>query len=182
MEKKNQNEMIIPFHQSPKIIISTNYTIAGSDDSTLDRQFVVEFSDHYNKSHRPIDEFGHRFFNEWSGEEWNSFNNYMIGCMQLYLNRGLVDCGHVNLERKKLIDSTSEEFAEFFENIELGKEVHKKILFENFKREYEEYEDMQPVRFSRWIREAAKIKGVKVKERKTGMERYVRIGESEAVD
>ena len=182
VEKKNQNEMIIPFHQSPKIIISTNYTIAGSDDSTLDRQFVVEFSDHYNKSHRPIDEFGHRFFNEWSGEEWNSFNNYMIGCMQLYLNRGLVECGHVNLERKKLIDSTSEEFAEFFENIELGKEVHKKILFENFKREYEEYEDMQPVRFSRWIREAAKIKGVRVKERKTGMERYVRIGEVESAD
>ena len=57
--KKNQNEMIIPFHQSPKIIISTNYTIAGSDDSTLVRQFEVEFSDHYNTSHRPIDEFGH---------------------------------------------------------------------------------------------------------------------------
>ena len=182
VEKKNQNEMIIPFHQSPKIIISTNYTIAGSDDSTLDRQFVVEFSDHYNKSHRPIDEFGHRFFNEWSSEEWNSFNNYMIVCMQLYLERGLVDCGHVNLERKKLIDSTSEEFAEFFEGIELGKEVHKKILFENFKREYEEYEDMKSVRFSRWIREAAKIKGVKVKERKTGMERYIKIGELEGAD
>ena len=78
-----------------------------------------------------------------------------------------------------MIDSTSEEFAEFFENIELGKEVHKKILFENFKREYEEFEDMKSVRFSRWIREAAKIKGVRVKERKTGMERYVRIGEME---
>ena len=182
VEKKNQNEMIIPFHQSPKIIISTNYTIAGSDDSTLDRQFVVEFSDHYNKAHRPIDEFGHRFFNEWSGEEWNSFNNYMIGCMQLYLDKGLVDCGHVNLERKKLIDSTSEEFAEFFENIELGKEVHKKILFDNFKKEYEEFEDMKSVRFSRWIREAAKIKGIRVKERKTGMERYVKIGELEGAD
>ena len=90
VEKKNQNEMIIPFHQSPKIIISTNYTIPGSDDSTLDRQFVIEFSDHYNKSHRPIDEFGHRFFDEWSSEEWNNFYNYMIGCMQLYLNRGLL--------------------------------------------------------------------------------------------
>ncbi len=81
-----------------------------------------------------------------------------------------------------MIDSTSEEFAEFFEGIEIGKEIHKKVLFENFKKEYEEYEDMQLVRFSRWIREAAKIKGVKVKERKTGMERYVRIGELVAAD
>ena len=37
VERKNQNEIIIPFHQSPKIIISTNYTIEGSDDSTLDQ-------------------------------------------------------------------------------------------------------------------------------------------------
>ncbi len=115
VEKKNQNEMIIPFHQSPKIIISTNYTIPGSDDSTLDRQFVIEFSDHYNKSHRPIDEFGHRFFDEWSSEEWNNFYNYMIGCMQLYLNRGLIECAHINLEKKKMIDSTCEEFVEYFE-------------------------------------------------------------------
>ena len=182
VEKKNQNEMIIPFHQSPKIIISTNYTITGSDDSTLDRQFVVEFSDHYNKSHRPIDEFGHRFFNEWNSEEWNRFLNYMVGCMQLYLNRGLVECGHVNLDKKKLIDSTSEEFAEFFESIEKGKEIHKKILFENFKKEYEEFEDMKSVRFSRWLKDAGKIRGVRVMERKSGIERYVRIGELEAAD
>ena len=65
-----------------------------------------------------------------------------------------------------MIDSTSEEFAEFFEWIEIGKEIHKKVLFENFKKEYEKYEDMQLVRFSRWIREAAKIKGVNVKKEK----------------
>ena len=41
---------------------------------------------------------------------------------------------------------------------------------------------MQSVRFSKWIREAAKIKGVWVKERKTGMERYIKIGELEAAD
>jgi hypothetical protein len=132
-EKKNQNEIIIPFHQSLKIIISTNYTIEGSDDSTLDRQFVVEFSDHYNKTHRPINEFCHRFFDEWINEEWNSFLNYMIGCLQLYLNKGLIQCKHINLEKKKMIDSTCEEFVEYFDSIEIGKEYQKKDLLENFK-------------------------------------------------
>jgi len=177
VEKKNQNEIIIPFHESPKIIISTNYTIEGSDDSTLDRQFIIEFSDHYNKSHRPIDEFKHRFFDEWSNEEWNSFYNYMIGCMQLYLDRGLLKCSHINLERKKLIDSTCEEFAEFFETIEPGKEFLKKDLFEKFIKYYDEYSDLQPVRFSRWVKDAAKIKGLKVIERKSGSERFIQIGE-----
>jgi hypothetical protein len=182
VEKKNQNEIIIPFHQSPKIIISTNYTIEGSDDSTLDRQFVIEFSDHYNKSHRPIDEFGHRFFDEWSNEEWNNFHNYMIGCMQLYLNRGLIKCAHVNLEKKKLIDSTCEEFAEFFENIELGKEFLKKDLFEEFKKEYEEYEEMELRRFTKWLKDAAQIKGIRAIERKSGTERFIRIGEKKNLD
>ncbi len=177
VEKKNQNEIIIPFHQSPKIIISTNYTIEGSDDSTLDRQFVVEFSDHYNKSHRPIDEFGHRFFDEWSNEEWNSFLNYMIGCLQLYLSKGLIQYKLVNLEKKKMIDSTCEEFVEFFESIEIGKEFQKKNLLENFRREYEEFAEIQPVRFSRWLKEAAKIKGIKITERKSGTDRFIKLGD-----
>ena len=178
VEKKNQNEIIIPFHQSPKIIISTNYTIEGSDDSTLDRQFVVEFSDHYNKSHRPIDEFGQRFFDEWDNEEWNCFLNYMIGCLQLYLSKGLIQCNHINLEKKKMIDSTCEEFAEFFNSIEFGKEFRKKDLVENFKHEYEEFAEVQLGRFTKWLKEAAKIKGIIVNERKSGIERYIKFSTS----
>ncbi len=176
VEKKNQNEIIIPFHQSPKIIISTNYTIDGSDDSALDRQFVIEFSDHYNKTHRPIDEFGHRFFDEWTNDEWNCFLNYMIDCLQIYLSKGLIECNHVNLERKKLINSTSEEFAEYFETLQIGKDFLKKELYENFKSEYEEYSEMQPVRFSRWLKEASKIRGIKLTERKSGTERFICLG------
>ena len=177
VEKKNQNEIIIPFHESPKIIISTNYTIEGSDDSTLDRQFVVEFSDHYNRMNRPIDEFGHRFFDEWSNEEWNYFLNYMIGCLQLYLSKGMIQCNHINLEKKKLINATCEEFAEYFEALELGKEFQKKDLLENFRSEYEEFAEIQPVRFSRWFKEAAKIRGIKITERKSGLDRFIRLGD-----
>ncbi len=177
VERKNQNEIIIPFQQSPKIIISSNYTIDGSDDSTLDRQFIIEFSDHYNKSHRPIDEFGHRFFDEWDSAEWNNFLNYMIGCLQLYLNKGLIKCKHVNLERKKLIDSTSEEFAEFFETIEPGKEYLKKDLFERFISENEDYADMELRRFTKWLKDAAQIRGKKSFQRRSDKERYIRIDE-----
>ncbi|RJQ59380.1 MAG: hypothetical protein C4517_12765, partial [Stygiobacter sp.] len=182
VEKKNQNEIIIPFHQSPKIIISTNYTIEGSDDSTMDRQFVIEFSDHYNKTHRPIDEFGHRFYDEWSNEEWNSFLNYMIGCLQLYLSKGLIQCSHINLEKKKLIDSTCEEFAEYFESLGLNVEHNKKELLEDFKKNYDEFSELKLTKFTRWMKEAARIKGFGVSERKSGVDRLIKFKNGKTAD
>jgi len=94
----------------------------------------------------------------------------------------LIKCAHVNLEKKKLIDSTCEEFAEFFENIELGKEFLKKDLFEEFKKEYEEYEEMELRRFTKWLKDAAQIKGIRAIERKSGTERFIRIGENKNLD
>jgi hypothetical protein len=181
VEKKNQNEIIIPFHQSPKIIISTNYTIEGSDDSTMDRQFVIEFSDHYNKAHRPIDEFGHRFYDEWSNDEWNYFLNYMIGCLQLYLSKGLIQCNHVNLEKKKMIDSTSEEFVEYFETVELNVEHNKKDLLEDFKKNYDEFTELKLTKFTRWMKEAARIKGISVSERKSGVDRLIKFIDKKSI-
>ncbi len=35
IEKKNKDELIIPFEYSPKILLSTNYTLSGIDESTL---------------------------------------------------------------------------------------------------------------------------------------------------
>ena len=67
----------------------------------------------------------------------------MIGCMQVYLNRGLVECGHVNLVRKKLIDSTCEEFAEFFETLDYSVVHNRKRLLKNFKKEYDDFEEIQ---------------------------------------
>ena len=179
VEKKNQNEIIIPFHKSPKIIISTNYTIAGSDDSALDRQFVVEFSDHYNKQHRPIDEFRHRFFDEWDNTEWNSFLNYMIGCLQLYLNAGLIECQHVNLEEKKLIDATCEEFAGFFRELDYSVEYNRKSLLEKFKKEYDDFDELKLTKFTRWMKEAGRIHGFSIVERKSGKSRFISFSSSE---
>ena len=64
VEMKNKDEIIIPFEYSPKILITTNYAIKGIDVSTVDRQFVLEFSDHYNENNKPIHEFGKNFFRE----------------------------------------------------------------------------------------------------------------------
>lgn len=175
IEKKNRDEYKISFEESPKILLTTNYSIEGSDDSTLDREFVIEFSDYYNKSHRPVDDFGKRFFVDWDENDWRAFDNLMTRFVQYYLNFGLREYERVNLEMKKLIDSTCLEFAEFADDIVIGHEYNKKDLFEDFRNENKDYENMKQNTFTRWIKIWANLKGYRIEERKSAGDRFVRV-------
>jgi len=180
IEKKNKDELYIPFAESPKLVISTNYSIKGVDDSTVDRQFIIEFSDHYNKQNRPIDEFGKLFFEGWNKDEWNAFYNYMIKCLQLYLANGLMAYKYVNLERKRLIDETCNEFAEFSETLVFNNPYNKKDLYERFISEFPELDGiatgrLNQAKFTRWLKIFARINAVEVVESKSGATRYIEL-------
>jgi len=172
IEKKQRDEIFISFPESPKIVISSNFTIQGVDDSTRDRQFIVEFSDHYNKRNRPVYEFGKNFF-DWDKQEWAAFDNLMIECMQLYLKEGLVLYEYTNLEEKQLIDETCDEFAEFSEEIQLDYEHNKKELCEQFKAEYDDFDKLHQSKFTRWLKLWARIKNYDVLESKSGASRTI---------
>jgi len=170
-EKKNKDETIVDFKHAPKILLSTNYTIKGVGESTLRRQFVLEFTDHYNIKHSPEDEFKGRFFDDWEDNEWNSFFNFMIKCLQYHLQNGLVDYERKNLNTKKLVESTSEEFVEFMEDIEFGTKIDKKILHQKFLEIYPDFKKLQQKTFTGWIKTYAKLKNYKYEDKKSGSER-----------
>jgi len=171
-EKKHRDEVIIPFEYSPKILITTNHAIKGIDPSTLDREFVLEFSDHYNEKHKPIHEFGKNFFAPWSKEEWNSFDNSMIGCLQYYLKNGLVEYERINLITKMLVESTSEEFIEFMEDIKLDEWYDKKDKCEEFVNLYPDYKiNFHQKTFTSWVKIYAKLKDLKYEDKKAGAKR-----------
>lgn len=172
IEKKNKNEYSIPYERSPKILITTNQSITGSDDSSRARQFVVEFSDFYNANHFPIQDFGKMFFDEWDKNEWSAFDNYMIECCQYYLKNGLKEYDYVNLTKKKLIDETAVEFEEFIKDVPLNVEQNKKDLFERFKKEYEDFGQMKQNTFSKWTKVYAELYDLRIDERKSGADRY----------
>lgn len=172
IEKKNKNEYSIPYKRSPKILLTTNQSITGSDDSSRAKQFVVEFSDYYNADHFPIQDFGKMFFDEWDENEWRAFDNYMIKCAQFYLKHGLIKYNHVNLTKKKLIDETSVEFEEFIRDVPLSIEQNKKELFEKFKKEYEDFGQMKQNTFSKWTKIYAELYDLRIDERKSGSDRY----------
>ncbi|MHC1737338.1 MAG: bifunctional DNA primase/polymerase [Ignavibacteriaceae bacterium] len=176
VEKKNQNEFYLEYNVAPKFGITSNFTVRGLDDSTQDRQFIVEFSDHYNKNHRPVDDFGTKFFDGWSKEEWYAFDCFMADSLQLFLRDGLIPYQFINLELKMITDSTSPEFIEFIEdesNFTPDTTHDKKDLFKNFVDTYPDFSKLTQRKFTSWIKAWGRIKGYRVEEGKSGSERTI---------
>ena len=173
MRKKNKDELIIPFEYSPKILLSTNYTLSGVDESTLRRQFIIEFSDYFNIKYTPEDEFGRRFFDDWGEDDWCSFYKFMIGCLQFYLKNGLVDYQRVNLDQKKLIEATTEEFVEFAEDLQTGAWYRNKEAYNKFLRIYPDYnsKNVKQKNFTSWLKIFAKLRGYRLLQKRSGTDR-----------
>ena len=113
LEKKNKDAIKIPFSKSPKIALTTNYAIRGKGSSFERRKWELELSQYYTKEFTPLVEFGKHFFAEWDDEEWCQFDNFMIECLQMYLEMGLLKSSFVNLELRRLSAETSHEFLEW---------------------------------------------------------------------
>ena len=144
LEKKNKDEIHIPFADSPKIIITTNYAIKGAGNSFERRKWELEFAQHYNKNHTPSDEFGHQLFTGWSKEEWLKFDNYMISNLQMYLSKGLRKSKFKNLRERKFIAETSMDFYEwakdrYNEKTKVGSEVLGQDLYQHFINQNPDY-------------------------------------------
>ena len=165
LEKKNKDAIKIPFSKSPKIAITTNYAIKGSGNSFARRKWEVELSQHYNKNHTPLDEFGKLMFGDWDAEEWCQFDNYMIQNLQLYLNNGLIKSDSVNQKIRNLGVETSHEFLEWcgliegeMENLMVAKNrtSYKQTLYVEFTSEYPDYGPKAKMsitrnRFYKWL-------------------------------
>lgn len=159
IENKKEKPFTLKFEESPKLLVSTNYTIKGQGASYEDRLFEVEFSDHYNENHKPLDDFGKRLFDDWDADEWNRFDNFMLECVGLFLKEGLVEYKPINLERRKLIEQTCDEFIDFADkNILVNQEFDKSTLFNSFRLSYNTIGWVKQKRFTGWIKLYAKSK------------------------
>ena len=152
VEKKGQDSFYIPFEQSPKIIVTTNYAVRGTGNSHNRRKLELEFAQHYTKTNTPHDEFGRLLFDDWTDEDWDKFDRFMIGCAQVYLSHGLIEAQHVNLEYKKLVASTSQEFVEWMEDKELRGDIDKAQMYKEFITEYDHMAKWcKPRSFKKWL-------------------------------
>jgi hypothetical protein len=114
---KGENTIKLGISESPKILITTNYTLKGSGGSHDARKFELELSTFFNSSHTPIDFFGHRLFDDWDEKEWARFDSYMMECIKKYLKTGLVPYKAISLPFKKLQLEITKELFECIETV-----------------------------------------------------------------
>lgn len=123
IEYKGKDAIKIPVKDSPKIIISTNYTIKAEGGSFQRRMFEIELSSYFGLHKTPFDVFNCMLFDDWSPEEWAKFDHYMINCLQYYLTNSLVVSEPKNLKLRKFINETSQEFYDFVQEGNISKNI-----------------------------------------------------------
>lgn len=196
LEKKNKDAIKIPFHRSPKIAITTNYAIKGAGNSFARRKWELELHQYYSKSFTPLDDFGKLMFGDWDDEEWCQFDNYMINCLQGYLNTGLVKSKFVNLKIRQLSAETCHDFIEWCGLIdsteanrllESGDRMYKQDLYTEFVAEYPDYGPksrmtISRTKFYKWLNSYCIFKeGILPEEGRDHIGRWIRIRRKDSI-
>ncbi len=144
-----------PFQIRAKMLIAANDTFRVEGSSAKDRVIEFELAEHYNAEHSPADEFGCWFFTDWDEDEWLKFDNFMLDCASTYLKHGIIEAAPINLEQRKKIQHTNQDFVEFMdEKIDKGElkpgfDYDKKELHDEFLNKFPEYKE------DRWLKRSA---------------------------
>ena len=136
IRKLYKGEIYLLPEDSPKLGITTNHVMKGNTASHERRKFEVEFYPYYNAEHQPIDDFKRSFWRDWDADEWNRFDNLMLNCIRLFLDKGLIKIEFVNLKIKKLMAETSDEFVDFAQtNLLNDRRHHRNDMYAAFIKE-----------------------------------------------
>ena len=155
LERKNKDAVKLNVHESPKLIISTNYAIRGEGNSHDRRRYELEVAQYYGKDLTPEDEFGRQLFDDWDLDDYQKFDNYIVYCLQLFLKTGLVKQNAKNIRMRKFIAETTMEFYEWIndsENCPRNTRNDKKVFFDKFVEEYPDFKKwLTRKKFNIWI-------------------------------
>jgi hypothetical protein len=168
IETKGGMQQYLDFYQSPKLLINTNDTLVGEGASHEGRKVELEVASYFSPQHTPRQEFGHELFDEWPPEEWLLFDNLMLRCAQRYLAGGIRRTPPINLNRRKLVQKTCEEFAEFAAlDVVPGQWHGKRALWLAFRERYG-FDDKlcSQRRFNGWLKDLAYYLGFSLQEQR----------------
>lgn len=117
VEKKNKDELFIPYKDSPKIVFTTNYTIINNGAHARRRQKTFEFAGFFGAEKTPVMHFGHNLFSDWDLTQWGLFYNFMFECCKGYMMAGILETGStLKVRRKHIRLKYGDEFIEWFDD------------------------------------------------------------------
>jgi len=165
IEKKNKDEIYISYDDAPKFGFTTNYTINYAGGHGKRRVKVIEFSSFFNHKNTPLDFFGGKaLFNDWDNDEWNRFYNYMIECVQIYLEAGIPALDNsLTINRKNIKLNFTEDFLDYYDSVVQDKWFEFGAEYQNFLGINDlEKKDYSQVRFKKGLQVASELFGFKL--------------------
>lgn len=186
IERKGKDAIKLNVHDSPKVVISTNYAIKGEGNSHDRRRFEIEIAQYYGKNLTPEDEFGRQLFDDWTLDDFNRFDNYIVHCAQLFLKNGLIPQNAKNIKYRKFVAETSMEFCEFAKdtnNIWFDTQIDKKQSFDKFCEEYPDFKKwLTRKKYNIWVQKFANFYGYKYMSGNTNGVQWFLIENSNNID
>lgn len=153
VEKKGAQAIHYGFHDTPKIVITTNYAIKGTGNSHDRRRLELEISQHYNKDRTPLQDFKKMLFDDWNAADFYRFDRFMVECCQFYLENGLIHQELINLPEKRLIAATNIDFIAFMKDFSF-EVTPRGRLYDDFIHQFDEYLTQKYFTkqlFSKWV-------------------------------
>ncbi|MCK4921096.1 MAG: hypothetical protein KAS71_08620, partial [Bacteroidales bacterium] len=172
VERKYENKFTIPFEDSPKILITTNYTVEGKGSSHRRRKVEFIISDTYDDEYTPEDKFGHLIFLGWGDQEWQYFYEFMIHCVQMFLLMGIVE-PKFNVRERALKMNASLSFIDFAkEDLEVSNKYNKREVYEKFYTKFPDHYKIEQNTFTGWLKLYADAKSLQLVESHSGSDNY----------
>lgn len=164
----------VKFDDSPKFMMTSNYAISQVGNSVTRRSAIFKVSRHYGKDRTPLDKFGVTFFKGWKDQDWECFDSLMLGCVILYLNKGILKADPLNTTRFDMISASSQGFVEFAEfYFEEDGEHCKKEVYTDFQDFHPDHEEILQSKLTQWIRDWAGMNDREIKERRSSGKDYI---------
>lgn len=181
LERKNKDAIKLNVHESPKILLSTNYAIKGEGNSHDRRRHEIEIAQYYGSKITPDDEFGRQLFEDWDLDEYQRYDNYMMYCLQMFFKNGLIPQNAKNIKLRKFIAESSMEFYEWVEdreNISLNSRLNKVEYFMKFTEEYADFKKwLTRKRFNIWLQKYANYKELEFTQGNSNGDRWFTISD-----
>lgn len=174
VEYKNKNATKLSLEDSPKLYLTTNYVVKGEGGSFDRRKNEIVFSNYFNSTFTPEDKFSKRFFSEWNEKEWSDFDNFMINCLQFYLENGLLIQDGESIRDKRFVNLTHRCWYDFINHspIEIDKRIYLKELKVKFLEVNDHFRDFTTPTLRKYVKEYAKWKHLNMIEDKDAIGYY----------
>lgn len=129
---KGKTMITYKYEEYGKFLIDTNFSDRYMDGSSKGRKLHGVFSDYYHEDleyysevRTPLTELGGRIFDDWNGEQWNLFYNFMAQCLKFYLSVAQsdvkIDPPFSNIQKRNSLALMGENFRQWADNYFAGK-------------------------------------------------------------